>query len=66
MYILKQHALILYRNNVGYASTCNTTGLAFGIIIGNVLTILLTSSEFCNKYIRFAPSAEGIISLNSK
>uniref|UniRef100_A0A2S2QEU1 Acetyl-coenzyme A transporter 1 n=1 Tax=Sipha flava TaxID=143950 RepID=A0A2S2QEU1_9HEMI len=56
---------MLKKNNVGYASTCNTTGLAFGIIIGNVLTILLTSSEFCNKYIRFAPSAEGIISLNN-
>lgn len=55
-----------YRNNVGYASTCNASGQTIGSMIGSMVLILFTSEEFCNKYLRHTPAAGGIISVQSK
>jgi len=57
--------LSLYRNNVGYASTCNTTGLPIGMFIGSVFPILLVSEDFSNKYLRAIPAKGGLMTLQS-
>lgn len=49
--------------NVGYASTCNSVGQTAGYFIGNVLFLAFESPDFCNKYIRSVPQAEGILTL---
>ncbi|KAL5240883.1 hypothetical protein ACI65C_008293 [Semiaphis heraclei] len=54
---------MLKKNNVGYASMCNTTGLAIGSMIGSVWFTLLTSKDFCNKYVRTTPATEGIVTM---
>ncbi|XP_060866175.1 acetyl-coenzyme A transporter 1-like isoform X1 [Metopolophium dirhodum] len=54
---------MLKKNNVGYASMCNTTGLAIGSMIGSVWFTLLTSKDFCNKYLRAKPDTEGIVTM---
>lgn len=54
---------LLKRENLGYASTCNTSGQALGVAFGYVLFILLESEEFCNKWIRFTAQEGGIISM---
>ncbi|XP_026823340.1 acetyl-coenzyme A transporter 1-like [Rhopalosiphum maidis] len=54
---------MLKKNNVGYASMCNTTGLAIGSMIGSVWFTLLTSKDFCNKYLRTTPDARGIVTM---
>jgi len=58
--------IYLHRNNVGYASMCNTTGLAIGSMIGSVWFTLLTSKDFCNKYVRAKPDTEGIVTMERK
>jgi len=57
--------LSLYRNNLGYASTCNSTGLPIGMFIGSVCPILLVSEEFNNKYFRVIPTTGGLMTLKS-
>lgn len=42
---------------------CNTTGLAIGSMIGSVWSTLLTSKDFCNKYVRTTPDTEGIVTM---
>lgn len=42
---------------------CNTTGLAIGSMIGSVWSTLLTSKDFCNKYVRTTPDTGGIVTM---
>uniref|UniRef100_A0A672UG72 Solute carrier family 33 member 1 n=1 Tax=Strigops habroptila TaxID=2489341 RepID=A0A672UG72_STRHB len=55
---------MLSRENVGYASTCNSVGQTAGYFLGNVLFLALESSSFCNKYLRFQPQPQGIVTLS--
>ncbi|XP_036392212.1 acetyl-coenzyme A transporter 1 [Megalops cyprinoides] len=55
---------MLSRENVGYASTCNSVGQTAGYFLGNVLFLALESADFCNKYLRFEPKATGIVTLS--
>ncbi|KAM3835521.1 acetyl-coenzyme A transporter 1 [Vipera latastei] len=55
---------MLSRENVGYASTCNSVGQTAGYFLGNVLFLALESPSFCNKYLRFEPQAKGIVTLS--
>ncbi|XP_060865229.1 acetyl-coenzyme A transporter 1-like [Metopolophium dirhodum] len=54
---------MLKKNNVGHASTCNGTGVALGVLIGTICPVLLTSEDFCNKYLRITLSTGGIITI---
>ncbi|KAL4097897.1 hypothetical protein QTP88_022597 [Uroleucon formosanum] len=56
---------MLKRNNVGYASTCNSTGLVTGIMISYIFFVLLTSEDFSNKYIRIIPDVGGLFTIKS-
>jgi len=66
MYACVCFIVVLYRNNLGYASTCATMGQVLGIMISAVSCILLTSEDFSNKYLRITPNAGGIITMKSK
>ncbi|XP_068173538.1 acetyl-coenzyme A transporter 1 [Antennarius striatus] len=55
---------MLSRENVGYASTCNTVGQTAGYFLGNVLFLALESADFCNKYLRMEPKDTGIVTLS--
>ncbi|KAG7333510.1 hypothetical protein KOW79_003645 [Hemibagrus wyckioides] len=55
---------MLSRENVGYASTCNSVGQTAGYFLGNVLFLALESADFCNKYLRFEPQDHGIVTLS--
>lgn len=55
---------MLSRENVGYASTCNSVGQTAGYFLGNVLFLALESADFCNKYLRVEPKATGIVTLS--
>ncbi|XP_043926439.1 acetyl-coenzyme A transporter 1-like [Protopterus annectens] len=54
---------MLSRENVGYASTCNSVGQTAGYFLGNVLFLALESPDFCNKYLRFKPQPTGLVTL---
>ncbi|KAK0156298.1 Acetyl-coenzyme A transporter 1 [Merluccius polli] len=54
---------MLSRENVGYASTCNSVGQTAGYFLGNVLFLALESANFCNKYLRREPKDTGIVTL---
>ncbi|KAM4693933.1 acetyl-coenzyme A transporter 1 isoform 1-T3 [Discoglossus pictus] len=54
---------MLSRENVGYASTCNSVGQTAGYFMGNVLFLALESADFCNKYLRFTPQPKGMVTL---
>ncbi|KAL3312955.1 hypothetical protein Ciccas_008450 [Cichlidogyrus casuarinus] len=54
---------MLSRENVGWASTCNTVGQPLGSIVAFVIFIALESPTFTNDYIRSTPiPGQGIIS----
>ncbi|KAK2847030.1 hypothetical protein Q5P01_010029 [Channa striata] len=55
---------MLSKENVGYASTCNSVGQTAGYFLGNVLFLALESADFCNKYLRIEPKETGIITLS--
>lgn len=55
---------MLSRENVGYASTCNTVGQTAGYFMGNVLFLALESADFCNRYLRVEPKDAGIVTLS--
>lgn len=55
---------MLSRENVGYASTCNSVGQTAGYFMGNVLFLALESADFCNKYLRVEPKDTGIVTLS--
>jgi PAT family acetyl-CoA transporter-like MFS transporter 1 len=44
--------LFLCRENVGWASTCNSVGQTAGYVLGNVVFLALESKDFANRYIR--------------
>uniref|UniRef100_A0A2S2QHE6 Acetyl-coenzyme A transporter 1 n=1 Tax=Sipha flava TaxID=143950 RepID=A0A2S2QHE6_9HEMI len=56
---------MLKKNNVGYASTCQSSGQTIGIMISSVMSVLFTSENFSNKYLRLTPSTGGIVSMRS-
>ncbi|KAM3875337.1 acetyl-coenzyme A transporter 1 [Diretmus argenteus] len=55
---------MLSRENVGYASTCNSVGQTAGYFLGNVLFLALESVDFCNKYLRTEPKDTGLVTLS--
>lgn len=54
---------MLSKENVGYASTCNTVGQTAGFFISYTLFLALQSPDFCNSYIRLEPQSEGLVDL---
>lgn len=54
---------MLKKQNVAYASTCNSVGQTTGFFFGYVLFLALESAEFCNNYLRFEPEKVGLITL---
>ncbi len=60
---------MLSKENVSWASTCNSVGQTAGWFIGNVVFLTLDSADFCNKYIRpifgLHSHVYGIITLQS-
>ncbi|KAF0770586.1 acetyl-coenzyme A transporter 1-like, partial [Aphis craccivora] len=54
---------MLKKNNVSYASTCNFVGVFLGMLIGSSSPVLLSSEQFCNKYLRITPGPRGIITI---
>lgn len=57
---------MLSRENVGYASTCNSVGQTAGYFMGNVLFLALESADFCNRYLRAEPRTVGIVTLSGR
>ncbi|CAG0922692.1 unnamed protein product [Notodromas monacha] len=55
---------MLKRENVGFASTCNTAGQTTGYFLGSVVFMALESAEFCNSYIRSVPEPNGLLKLS--
>uniref|UniRef100_UPI00358EEB68 acetyl-coenzyme A transporter 1 isoform X2 n=1 Tax=Myxine glutinosa TaxID=7769 RepID=UPI00358EEB68 len=55
---------MLSKENVGFASTCNSIGHTAGYFLGNVLFLALESASFCNQYLRTEPSDVGIVTLS--
>ena len=54
---------MLSKENVGFASTCNTIGQTAGYFIAFTVFMALESADFCNSYLRFTPSDTGIVDL---
>lgn len=54
---------MLSKENVGFASTCNTIGQTAGYFIAFTIFMALESANFCNSYLRFTPSDTGIVDL---
>lgn len=55
---------MLSRENVGYASTCNTVGQTAGYFMGNVVFLALSSADFSNKYLRTQPLDDGVVTFS--
>lgn len=55
---------LLSRENVGYASTCDTVGHLSGFFIGNAVFLGLTSADFSNRYLRTQPSEKGVVAFS--
>lgn len=55
---------LLSRENVGYASTCDTVGHLSGFFIGNAVFLGLTSADFSNRYLRTQPSPKGVVAFS--
>ena len=56
---------MLSKENVGYASTCNTVGQTAGFFISYTFFLALQSKEFCNSYLRWEPQDTGLVGLPS-
>jgi len=54
---------MLSKENVGFASTCNSIGQTAGYFIAFTVFMTLESADFCNKYLRLTPSDTGIVDL---
>ncbi|XP_022165986.1 acetyl-coenzyme A transporter 1-like [Myzus persicae] len=54
---------MLKKNNVGYASTCNATGQVMGMMISYIFSVLLTSEDFSNNYLRIEPGVGGVFTM---
>uniref|UniRef100_A0A2S2QP89 Acetyl-coenzyme A transporter 1 n=1 Tax=Sipha flava TaxID=143950 RepID=A0A2S2QP89_9HEMI len=57
---------ILNKKNLDHTSTCNTTGQTIGVMLGSMVPILLTSEDFCNKYLWVEPETGGVVSIESR
>jgi MFS transporter, PAT family, solute carrier family 33 (acetyl-CoA transportor), member 1 len=55
---------MLSRENVGYASTCNTIGQSFGFFIANQGFIALSDSTWCHRFLG-TPLGHSIVTLES-
>lgn len=55
---------MLSRENVGWASTCNTVGQTAGFFMGNVVFLALSSADFSNRYLRSQPSSDGVVTFS--
>nr|VZI32592.1 unnamed protein product [Spirometra erinaceieuropaei] len=56
---------MLSKENVGWASTCNSVGQSLGYIIAFIVFLALESPEICNNYLRFTPvPGQGLISFS--
>jgi PAT family acetyl-CoA transporter-like MFS transporter 1 len=55
---------MLARENVGWASTCNSVGQTAGFFLGYVVFLALESPNFCNDWLRAVPSDVGMITLS--
>lgn len=51
------------RENVGWASTCNSVGQTAGYFLGSVVFLALESADFCNAYLRSEPQSTGLITI---
>lgn len=56
---------MLSKENVGYASTCNTVGQTAGFFLSYTLFLALQSKDFCNSYLRWEPQETGMVELPS-
>lgn len=57
---------MLSRENVGYASTCNSVGQTAGYFLGYTVFLALESKDFCNAYLRWGePQERGIMDLST-
>ena len=56
---------MLSKENVGYASTCNTVGQTAGFFISYTLFLALQSKDFCNSFLRWEPQETGLVELPS-
>lgn len=54
---------MLSKENVGYASTCNSVGQTAGFFLSYTLFLALQSKDFCNSYLRWEPQDTGIVEL---
>ena len=54
---------MLSKENVGYASTCNSVGQTAGFFLSYTIFLALQSKEFCNSYLRSEPQDVGIVDL---
>ena len=55
---------MLSKDNVGFASTCNSVGQTAGYFLGNVVFLALSSPEFTNTYLRSVPAKEGLVTFS--
>ena len=55
---------MLSRENVGYASTCNTVGQTAGFFMGNVVFLALSSADFSNRYLRTEAQSTGVVTFS--
>ncbi len=59
-----------FRENVGWASTCNSVGQTAGFFLGNAVFLALESTDFANRFVRKPLNLElqstGLITLPSK
>lgn len=56
---------LLRKENIGYASTCNTVGQTAGYMTSYALFMALNSKEFCNNYLRWVPQEESMVSFET-
>ncbi|ORZ36113.1 MFS general substrate transporter [Catenaria anguillulae PL171] len=54
---------LLSRENMQFASTCQTVGINIGYFMSFTIFLAFNSAEFCNKYIRSVPSDLGLLQL---
>ncbi|CAI6351343.1 unnamed protein product [Macrosiphum euphorbiae] len=54
---------MLKKNNVGYASTCYAIGIVMGMMISYLCSVLLTTEDFSNKYLRFSADVGGVFTM---
>ena len=62
------YLLFITRENVSWASTCNTAGVSAGWFVSNVLFLVFQSNDFSNKYFRpvfgLSEQAYGLVTID--